>query len=282
MVTVPASLRALYKEGRLIPFVGAGVSLSVTWDGGNRHGVSWSALVDEAARQLGHDPNLLRSRGTDLQILEYFRLKTGEDGLMTLRDWFRESMSPPDDALLASPILQALVKMDRCRTVYTTNYDNFIERALELAGKSYNRITIEEDQVRKYIDDPNSTSVDVVKFHGDLNLPSKMVMSENDYDGRMKFLTMEDKRFQSDLVARALLFVGYSFRDYNVSYLFRTINEGWGRLPESSDGKRAFILLPDPSDFEHRLFRSRNIEIVPVDSLNPTGSVAEALEHIVA
>ena len=73
----PIDLKRLYRERRVIPFVGAGASMSVTWEGGKRRGPSWGEMVNEAARLLGADPDLLRVRGTDLQVLEYFAIKKG-------------------------------------------------------------------------------------------------------------------------------------------------------------------------------------------------------------
>ena len=60
-MNIPQGLRKLYQEGRLIPFIGAGVSRSVVWDenGQSRHGPSWSEMVDEVARLLGFDSALL-------------------------------------------------------------------------------------------------------------------------------------------------------------------------------------------------------------------------------
>ena len=78
MMCCPPELRRLYRDGQVLPFVGAGVSMSATWTVGRkeRRGLSWTELVNEAIRQLGgDDPDILRFRGTDLQILEYFRLK---------------------------------------------------------------------------------------------------------------------------------------------------------------------------------------------------------------
>src|SRR4026207_1017518 len=98
---IAPQLKKLYEEGRLIPFVGAGISMSVKWtqDGHQRNGPSWSELVDEAARQLGFEiAELARVRGTDLQILEYFRVKNqGEFAKLT--NWMVKNMSAPDDAL---------------------------------------------------------------------------------------------------------------------------------------------------------------------------------------
>jgi hypothetical protein len=71
-----------------VPFIGAGISMAVNWErnGQTRRGLSWRELVSHAAELLGFkDPELLRVRGNDLQILEYFRLKRGE--FADLRNW---------------------------------------------------------------------------------------------------------------------------------------------------------------------------------------------------
>jgi len=89
-VACPEELRDVYSSGRLIPFIGAGVSMSVRSrehrGADETRGPSRREVVDEAARKLGFsDPDLLRERGTDLQILEYFRLK--KFGFYALTNW---------------------------------------------------------------------------------------------------------------------------------------------------------------------------------------------------
>ena len=68
-MSAPLELRTLYRDGRLLPFVGAGVSASVEWGkDGEKRGPSWAELVDRAALELGfQQPDLIRARGTDLQ-----------------------------------------------------------------------------------------------------------------------------------------------------------------------------------------------------------------------
>jgi hypothetical protein len=75
----PSDLRRLYRERRIIPFIGAGASISVSWAGGAKRGPSWEAMVDQTAKLLGcNDANLLRLRGSDLQILEFFKIMNHE------------------------------------------------------------------------------------------------------------------------------------------------------------------------------------------------------------
>jgi hypothetical protein len=270
----PPELRRLYRDGRVLPFVGAGVSMSVTWnaDGEQRRGLSWSELVDEAIRQLGsEEPDILRFRGTDLQILEYFRLKT--NGFAQLTNWLYAYMNPTNGDLGQSLIHSALSKLEKCKLFYTTNFDDFLERSLRLHGRAVQVTTSETDM--SYGDETQ-----VVKFHGDLNSPTEMVLSESHYERRMRLESAMDLKLRSDILGRAILFLGYSFRDPNVAYLFRTVNEKFSSLPRSFAGKRAYILTTNPSDFELQLFSERKIEVIPVLGLDRAKAISELLTEL--
>jgi len=251
--------------------------MSVAWDdaGQDRRGPSWRELVDEAARKIGfRKPTLLRFRGTDLQILEYFRIKQ-HDNFALLTNWLLTTMKPPDDALKASRIHEELAALQLCRLFYTTNFDDFIERAFRLHGRPCTVVVIEEHMGR------SGDSAEIIKFHGDFNHPTQMVISESHYEERLSLKSPMDYRLRADLLNRALLFIGYSFRDPNVSYLFSLINREFGRgLRDTSSGRRAFIIVAEPSDFEMQLFRARNIQVVPVSSGRMTEDVADLLKEI--
>jgi hypothetical protein len=231
-------------------------------------------MVTQAAKILGFaEPQLLRSRGTDLQILEYFKLLN--EGIAPLTNWMFAEMRAPDDAIRDSLVLTALAKLSACSTYYTTNYDNFIERALALQGRPATTIATEAHMGRT-----GNGVLEVVKFHGDFNHPSHMVVTESDYERRLAFSTAMDFRLRSDVLGRAVLFLGYSFRDANVAYLFSLVNEYFHRLTINPSGRRAYIVVADPSDFETRLFRARNIEVLGVDGSRIAEETAEILDAI--
>jgi hypothetical protein len=253
--------------------------MSVRWkdeQGHDKRGPSWEELVNEAARKLGfNDPRLLRVRGGDLQILEYFGIKRhGEFAGLT--NWLAREMNPPDDHLKTSPIHVALASLNNCRLFYTTNYDDFLERSLKLHGRECHTVVVEADMSRSL---PSGT-IEVVKFHGDLEFPSYMVVSERHYERRLRLDTPIDYRFQSDLLGRVVLFMGYSFKDWNVSYLFRLINERFNALQGSLKGRRAYITVADPSDFERAMFAERNIEVIGIDGEDQTNEIARLLEEM--
>jgi hypothetical protein len=274
-MSAPIELRSLYRDGRLLPFIGAGVSASVEWpeEGSTARGPSWEEIVNRAATELGFlNPQLIRARGTDLQILEYFKLKF--NGHTRLTNWLLKSMNPPDEAIWQAPILKELAQMSVCSIVYTTNFDDFIERSFALHGRKHRSVAIEEHMR------PEPGTTEVIKFHGDWNHPDRMVLTESDYERRMGFTEPMDLRLWSDLLNRSVLFLGYSFRDPNVAYLFRQVKERFEKLPNTSSGRRAYIVIQDPSQFERRLFRERNIEVRPIDGRGRTEAVAELLNDI--
>jgi hypothetical protein len=284
-VVCPPSLSALYRQGRLIPFVGAGISAGVSWtqDGEIRSGPTWEELVDQAARLIGFDDaSLLRVRGTDLQILEYYRLKRhGEVGELT--NWLVNNMHPSDDDLRGSTIHSELAALNRCSLFYTTNYDDFIERAFELNGRACTKIAIEghiADALRQRTEPGTQLAPEVIKFHGDLTVPDNMVLSEADYESRLALQNALDHRLRSDLLGRAVLFLGYSFRDWNVAYLFRLVQDTFNNLPGSIAGRRAYIAIADPSAFETTLFDSRNIEVISIDGASQSEDIASLIQQL--
>lgn len=270
----PDDLKQLYQQRRIVPFVGAGASMSVSWSGGVDRGPSWDEMINEAVRLLGgNEPALLRLRGSDLQVLEFFKIKQG--GLAPLTNWLsRKFGQAADDDILRSPIHAALVQLERCNIFYTTNYDDFLERALIRAGRPTKVITGERNIAH------NRTDVEVVKFHGDFNSPMDMVVTESQYMDRMRLESPMDFKLRGDILGRAALFIGYSFRDPNVNYIFHLVNRLFENLPESGTGRRAYIVLADPSEFERRLFRERNIEVITVGSADRAGEIAAFLNEM--
>ena len=275
MELCPVELRQRYHEERVVPFVGAGASMSVEWtrDGNPICGPSWEQLVSQAATLLGfEDVSLARVRGTDLQILEYFKRRNNQE-TAKLTNWLAKYMDPPDDALLNSPIHRELAKLDKCRLVYTTNFDNFIERSFRLSKRDHTVVSFEAEM-------GVARSCEIVKFHGDLDHPSEIVLTESDYEKRLSLAMPMDHRLRADLLGRVILFLGYSFRDPNVSYLFRLFMDQNLDQRGSLVGDRAYIIVADPSDFELKLFEARRIRVIPIRRSRQTDDIAQLLAEM--
>ncbi len=94
---------------------------------------------------------------------------------------------------------------------------------------------------------------------------------------RMRLESPMDFKLRADILGRAVLFIGYSFRDPNVNYIFHIVNRLFSDLPDSASGRRAYIILPDPSEFERRLFHTRNIEVIPINARGAAENVGAVL-----
>ncbi len=276
MTICPSELRSAYESGRVIPFIGAGVTMSVEWQSGGRHfqGISWQELVEEAVRQLGFESlDLARIRGTDLQLLEYFKLRqSGYTEAIT--SWLSRRLDASDEAIRQSIIHKELVKLTKCHVLYTTNYDDFLERVFLIEKKNVTVVTIESDMGVPH----NHT--EVVKFHGDLKHTDRMVLTESDYERRLRLDDPLDYRLRADLLGRYVLFLGYSFRDPNVSYLFRIFTDQFWNTSNSLPGNRGFITVADPSDFEIRMFDARRITVIPIDGERMSNDIADLLKQM--
>jgi hypothetical protein len=275
-VNCPLELRKRYHEGRVIPFIGAGASMSVRWESGGKpqRGPSWGELVDRATVLLGFDdPALARVRGSDLQILEYFKRKHGQQ-TAKLTNWLSKLMDPPDDALSKSRLHRELAALDRCSLFYTTNYDTFLERSFRLFGRDSSTVVLESQ-----MGGPDH-GCEIIKFHGDLDHPDQIVLTESDFEKRLSLSTALDQRLRADLLGRVILFIGYSFRDPNVSYLFRLFTDHFYDKVGTLAGDRAYILVADPSDFEEELFKARRIHVIGVDGAHISEDIADLLAEM--
>jgi hypothetical protein len=103
-----------------------------------------------------------------------------------------------------------------------------------------------------------------------------MVFSESQYMDRMRLESPMDFKLRADILGRAVLFIGYSFRDPNVNYVFHIVNRLFSDLPDPASGRRAYI-MPEPSEFERRLFHARNIEVIPIGA----GTIADNAAAII-
>lgn len=108
-------LREAYRSGRLLLFVGAGVSISLGLP-------CWRNLIDHMARELNYDPEIFRLYGSDLTLAEFYRIKTGTIG--PLRSWMDREWHV-DSIDISKSVVHKLIAESNLDLIYTTNYDRF-------------------------------------------------------------------------------------------------------------------------------------------------------------
>lgn len=262
MVEVPADLKHAARQHRLVPFVGAGLSAFLGLP-------TWSDLVSEVAKELDLDPEIASLYGDFLQIAEYFSIL--KDGIGPLRSRLDRRFNSEEIDVGSSKPHMLLPEL-HCPAIYTTNWDNLIERAFDQAEVPYNKIVTVHDLL-----EANSKYTNIVKFHGDFSRDESLVFTESNYFNRLELESPLDIRLRADMLGRTLLFIGYSFNDINIRYM-------WFRLMRSLEGRVnnttfAYIVsyLPNPV-FSILSSQSRRISVIDLDPLDFLGGLSYLIE----
>lgn len=242
-------LKDYLRNRNIILFAGAGLSISLGLP-------SWRELFTQIAHQLGHDEAIFHNSGDYLNLAEYYYLKTGSIG--PLRSWMDRQFHADAVDIRNSEVHQRIIDLD-FPLIYTTNYDRWLERAFEAHGKPYSKIVNVRDLMRAKRD-----ATQIVKFHGDFDDDDSVVLTETNYFERLRFESPLDIKLRSDVLARSILFVGYSLQDINIRYLMFNLAKMWGDSDFPTARPKNFIFLAKPNDVQEEVLKSRGI--IPIIS----------------
>src|SRR5438270_13623787 len=218
------------KRRHAILFVGAGVSMSVGLP-------SWRTLVEHLLKELDLEADVIEGLNDGYQMLaEFYRLKQG--GMGPLRSWLDRNWKVASDRVSESQLHKLIVELD-FPTIYTTNYDRNLETAFEVHKKPYAKIA----NAKQIADAPDGVT-HIIKYHGDFDDDSSLVITETDFLDRLSFESPLDIKFRADALARTILFIGYSMSDPNIRLLLHDIWRTWERSGHQGDRPQSFVFMP--------------------------------------
>ncbi len=254
-----------YRSRRLVLFVGAGVSMALGLP-------NWRELVDHMARELGYDPDIYRTFGSDLTLAEFYRITKGQIG--PLRSWMdRKWHSPTTD--ISKSRVHELIATSNFDLIYTTNYDRWIERAFDHYKRPYTKITSVGDLAAATHD-----RAQIVKFHGDFDDDTSIVLDETSYFERLELESPLDIKLRSDVLGRSVLFIGYSLNDINIRYLFFRLASLWKKSSRGAPQPASFISSPRPNPVQEAALAQWNIKMISSDDDDPGKGLVQLLEKL--
>lgn len=265
MSIVPSDLARKLAHGQVILFVGAGVSMSLNLP-------SYSALIREISDHVGFDGSIFEGLGDYLTLAEYYHLR--KRGLQELQRHLQSKWNLPEKVVASSQVHSALVELG-CRSIYTTNFDSFLEKAHRALGRKYKRILSVKDMV-----DVHDDTVQIVKLHGDLTVPSGMVFTETSYFERLSFESPLDLKLRADALGKSLLFIGYSLSDINIRYLMYRLQRQWEQEPMQDARPKSYVYLTRPNVVQAEVLKSRGVEAIVAEETNPSHSLASFLTQL--
>ncbi len=252
-------------EKNFILFVGSGVSHSLGLP-------TWHKLIANIGSQLGFDPELFMKMDNYLALAEYYKIEKSDLGPLRSeidREWNSSTID-----IRKSEIHELIVRL-RAPLIYTTNYDHWIEKAHDAFQRPYKKIVSVNHLIRA-----RSDVTQIIKFHGDFENDSSMVLTETSYFDRLSLDSALDIKLRSDSLARPILFIGYSLSDINVRYLLYKLSNFWKNTPFEHKRPRSYIFLTKPNPVQEAVLSSRQIQPIVSASEDPKEGLIQFLKEI--
>lgn len=237
-------LAAAIRSRKAVLFAGAGLSINLGLP-------SFGGLIDKLASDLGFDPEVFQIGGDYLALAEFYYLKKGSLG--PLRSWMDTTWHSSDVELEKSEIHKTIVELD-FPTIYTTNYDRWIEKSFDLFGKKYFKVASVAD-----IAEAHDSVPQIIKLHGDFDDDESIVLTESSYFDRLDFESPLDIRLRSDVLGKSVLFLGYSLSDINIRYLLHKLQRQWSQSKDGKGRPKSYIFLTRPNIVQEELLRARGV-----------------------
>jgi len=263
-------IRQVYKEEKLIPFIGSGFSKPLGLP-------DWNGMVGDIARKVYYEPDLFFLHGSAPQLLDYLKINHKSEWrefIHNLKVNFDSKES--NEKRQASKTHQALAEL-AFKTVYTTNYDRHIENAFQDKGKTPLVLTKLEDFAKPW----EKHDCEIIKFHGNIIDENSMILTETQYFDRMALDEAVDQKLRSDLLSNSFLFIGYSFSDTNIRYIWYKINKlkKIQKGDDQFDLRKSYYVTFGNEPIQAKLLQNWDIEVVSLNPENYGESLFQFLEE---
>ena len=201
-------------RGRCLPFIGAGFSLNAKLPDGKSM-KDWEGVGHLVADQLQGFSYSTAVEAISTYDYEHSRAKLVE--LLSMALHVGEAQpGPAHEAFCRIPF----------ERVVTTNWDFLMEDGYALTGRRCTPMILEEQLAVAHAD----ARVTLLKLHGDIHHPTRMVATEEDYDGFLARFPLLATYLSSMLIDNTALFIGYSLEDADFRQVWQVIKDRLGSL----------------------------------------------------
>ena len=267
-MSIPRSLNECLRSGKLIPFVGAGVSKSIARKGGGQLFPDWKGLLELAATALEaehkhSDADLVRAYLNIAQPKYLEAAQHARDALGSIwHEFLKKHLNPNfdllDESSLALP--QAIWALGS-QLIVTTNYDRVLQWGCPNT-QDYRGLDIEPKVelaalLRNGADQPT-----VWHLHGKIDNAAELILTTDDYgrlyphDGETRYKAALEA-LKHYLASKSLLFIGFSFDDQYFDTQFRHIRE----IFDGATGPQ-YILMREGNPTRDQALKDAGLEIV--------------------
>jgi hypothetical protein len=140
--------------------------------------------------------------------------------------------------------------------VCTTNFDFLLEKQYDVERQDNRTVhpVVDEDQLSINITD---TGTLLLKLHGDLRHPKRLVVTEADYDGFLNNYPLIATYLSNLLITKTAVFIGYSLDDPDFRQIWQVVTSRLGKMR-----RMAYAILVGAKPGDLARFERRGVKVV--------------------
>jgi hypothetical protein len=227
--------------GKWLPVIGAGMSLNATISRGRKMPL-WAGMGKQLTDELSDFSTTSILDGISAYEHEFGRARLIE----RLSDILFIKEAQPGD-----------VHKEFCTIpfdiVCTTNFDFLLERQYDLTPR-YVYPVVDEEQLS--INASNAGTL-LLKLHGDLRHPSRLIVSEADYDGFLASYPLLATYLANQLITKTAIFIGYSLDDPDFRQIWHVVTQRLGKTR-----RMAYTLAVNAKPADIARFERRGVKVI--------------------
>lgn len=267
------------EQGKLVVFVGAGVSCNV-------EGMpDWNSLIRNMAKAIGYSKcTFCRYSSGNCQENCMLKDDYSTDEFLKIPQYLYNMNEALYYQILTESIFASVTDAPLSSAIFdvnpahiiTTNYDQLLESSKNVFREQYQVVVRDKDLLTA------DKSKYIIKMHGDISIHESIVLKEQDYLNYSQTHVLMELFIKSLLTDHIVLFLGYSLNDYNIKLIISWLNymrSQNGALGENR--KVGYIVLDQPQieETQHTYFNSNNIGVINIASMPQTQDIPESLSN---
>lgn len=239
---LPKALLEDIINNRCVPIIGAGFSKNAIIPTGKMM-PNWKELGEVFAKEMG-ETFVTATDSISAYEFEHQRPKLIEK----LREFLLIGLIKPGDAHKSFCTLPFEI-------IITTNFDFLLEDGYREVNKLFH---VFMDETSLSITPPKN-SVSILKLHGDFDNPSRLIITEKDYDTFLNRYPLVSTFLCNQLISKTPLFIGYSIDDPDFRNIWQLIGDRMGELR-----RRAYCISSNANPQKIRRYKRRGVNVVEI------------------
>ena len=267
------------EQGKLVVFVGAGVSCNV------KGMPDWNSLIQRMAKAIDYSKcTSCKYKTQTCQQSCLLKNDYSADEFLKIPQYLYNKNEKLYEQILTQSISQVVTDAPLSSAIFdinpahiiTTNYDTLLESSKNVFREQYQVIVRDKDLLTAY------KSKYIIKMHGDLSMHESIVLKEQDYLNYSQTHVLIELFVKSLLTDHVVLFLGYSLNDYNIKLIISWLNymrSQSGALEENR--KVGYIVLDQPQidKTQQDYFNCNNIGVINIYEMPQIQDIPESLSN---